>query len=86
MKEQLIFDASCILILLKLLGKKAPDVLRSGSTIPLAYYEVGNSIWRECLLLKRKGLKDALKILRTVFGILQKMKRSVNRYSTQRLD
>ncbi|MEM2848984.1 MAG: type II toxin-antitoxin system VapC family toxin [Candidatus Bathyarchaeia archaeon] len=73
MNGQLIFDASSILILLKLLGEEALDALRSGSTISLAYYEVGNGIWRECLLLKRIGLKEALKVLKTVFGILQKM-------------
>ncbi|MCD6443640.1 type II toxin-antitoxin system VapC family toxin [Candidatus Bathyarchaeota archaeon] len=59
--------------LLRLLREKAPDLLRGGSTISLAYYEVGNALWREHLLLRRITSKEASKTLKTIFLILGTM-------------
>ena len=73
MNKPLLFDASSILTLLRLLGEKAPDLLRGGSTISLVYYEVGNALWREHLLLKRITSREALKILKTIFMVLRTM-------------
>ena len=73
MNKPLLFDASSILTLLRLLREKAPDLLRGGSTISLVYYEVGNALWREYLLLKRITSREASKILKTVFMILRTM-------------
>ena len=73
MNKPLLFDASSILTLLRLLREKAPDLLRGGSTISLVYYEVGNALWREYLLLKRITSREALKILKTIFLILGTM-------------
>ena len=73
MSQRLIFDASGILNLLRILGGRAPDVLRRGSTITLAFYEVGNALWRECSLLERITSEEASKTIRTVFGLLQTM-------------
>ena len=73
MNKPLLFDASSILTLLRLLREKAPDLLRGGSTISLVYYEVGNALWREYLLLKRITSREALKILKTIFMVLRTM-------------
>jgi len=73
LNKPLLFDASSILTLLRLLGGKAPDLLRGGYTISLVYYEVGNALWREHLLLKRITSREALKILKTIFMVLRTM-------------
>jgi len=39
----------------------------------LAYYEVGNAVWRECFLLKRIIPKEAAKLLKSIFAILKIM-------------
>lgn len=49
----LIFDASSVFKLVRELGEKALDLFREGSTISLAYYEIGNALWRWCFLIKR---------------------------------
>ncbi len=72
-QHQLFFDASSILILVKESRDRAPDILLSGSTISLAYYEVGNALWRECFLLQRITLKEAGKLLESIFALIQAM-------------
>ena len=73
MKRSLLFDASSIFTLVRELRGKAPDTLVEGSTISLAYYELGNALWRECFLLKRINQKEAENSLRAMFGILEAM-------------
>jgi predicted nucleic acid-binding protein len=73
MKRSLLFDASSIFTLVRELRGKAPDKLLEGSTISLAYYELGNALWRECFLLKRIRQEEAEKLLRAMFAILQAM-------------
>ena len=48
-------------------------MLLESSTVSLAYYEVGNAVWRECFLLKRIIPKEATKLLKSIFAILQAM-------------
>ena len=55
-KSPMLFDASSILTIVRELQGDAPDKLADGTTISLAYYEVGNALWRECFLLKRISL------------------------------
>lgn len=69
----MLFDASSIFALVRELRGKALDVLLESSTVSLAYYEVGNAVWRECFLLKRIISKEAIKLLESVFAILQAM-------------
>jgi len=69
----LLFDASSIFTLVRELRGKALDVLLESSTVSLAYYEVGNAVWRECFLLKRIISKEAIKLLESVFALLQAM-------------
>jgi predicted nucleic acid-binding protein len=73
MKDSLLFDASSIFTLVRELRGDAPDKLAEGSTISLAYYELGNALWRECFLLKRISREEAEKLLKAMFGIVQVM-------------
>ena len=73
MKRSLLFDASSILTLVRELRGDAPDKLLDGSTISLAYYELGNALWRECFLLKRISREEAESLVRTMYAILQSM-------------
>jgi len=73
MKQSLLFDASSIFTLVRELRGEAPDKLAEGSTIFLAYYELGNALWRECFLLKRISQDEAEKLLSAMFGIVQAM-------------
>ncbi len=72
-KRPLLFDASSVFTLVRELGGKAPDMFGEGSTISLAYYEVGNALWRECFLLKRIVPKEATKLLKSMFAMLRAM-------------
>lgn len=73
MKRSLFFDASSIFTLVRELRGKAADTLAESSTISLAYYELGNALWRECFLLKRITQKEAENSLRAMFAILETM-------------
>ena len=69
----LLFDASSILTLVRELRGDAADKLLEGSTISLAYYEVGNALWRECFLLKRISREEAQSLLRAMYSIIGEM-------------
>ncbi len=73
MEHSLLFDASSIFTLVRELRGEAPNKLSEGSTIFLAYYELGNAVWRECFLLKRISREEANKVLRAMFAIVQAM-------------
>jgi len=72
-KPQLLFDASAIYRLIRELPDDATDKLVEGSTICLAYYELGNALWRECFLLKRISKEDAEKSLIFMYTVLDRM-------------
>lgn len=59
--------------LVRELRGKALDLFSDGSTINLAYYEVGNAIWRECFLLKRIVPTEAAKLLKSIFMAIKAM-------------
>jgi len=71
--DSFLFDAGSILLLVRELGELAPDILLKSSTIPLAYYEVGNAVWKECFLLKRLDVEKAVRLLASVFAIMGEM-------------
>lgn len=72
-KPSLLFDASSILTLVRELRADATDKLLEGTTISLAYYEVGNALWRECFLLKRINKQEAEKLLSAMYAIIGEM-------------
>jgi predicted nucleic acid-binding protein len=72
-KHALLFDANAIYQLIRDLPDDAPDKLMNDSTIPLAYYELGNALWRECFLLRRISREEAEKSLSFMYAILERM-------------
>ena len=72
-QPKLLFDANAIYNLVREYPNDALDILSLGSTIHLAYYELGNALWRECLLLKRISMEEAEKALCFMYEILQRM-------------
>ena len=73
-KPSLLFDASSILTLVRELRRDAADKLADEATISLAYYEVGNALWRECFLLKRISQQEAENLLSEMYAIIGEMK------------
>jgi predicted nucleic acid-binding protein len=76
-KPQLLFDANAIFRLIREVPEDAVDKLSEGSTINLAYYELGNALWRECFLLKRISKEEPEMSLRFIYDILEKMQVSL---------
>lgn len=72
-KPQLLFDANIIYKLIRELPQSAVDKLLEGSTVYLAYYELGNALWRECHLLKRISIDEAKKSLDLMYSLLERM-------------
>jgi predicted nucleic acid-binding protein len=72
-KSQLLFDSNIIYKLIRELPQDAVEKLVKGATIYLAYYELGNALWRECLFLKRISLQEAEKSLDLIYSILECM-------------
>ena len=72
-KSRLLFDSNAVYTLIRDTPEKALDVLTEGATIHLAYYEIGNALWRECLLLKRISLEEAEKSLSLMYSMLARM-------------
>lgn len=72
-KPSLLFDASSILTIVRELLEDAADKLADEATISLAYYEVGNALWRECFLLKRISRQKADNLMHAMYAIMGKM-------------
>ena len=72
-KSQLLFDSNIIYRLIRELPQGAMEKLVEGSTIYLAYYELGNALWRESLLLKRISIEEAQKSLDLMYSLLDRM-------------
>ena len=72
-QPKLLFDANAIYNVVRENPDDALDILSEGSTIHLAYYELGNALWRECFLLKRISEQEAEKSLCFMYEILQRM-------------
>lgn len=72
-KPLLLFDSNAIYRLIRELPENATNKLIEGSTISLAYYELGNALWRESFLLKRINIEEARKSLSLMYAILERM-------------
>ena len=72
-KPKLLFDANAIYRLIREFPDEALDKLSEGSTINLAYCELGNALWRETFLLKRITKEEAEKSLSFMYAILGRM-------------
>lgn len=72
-QPKLLFDANAIYNLFREYPDDALIILSEGTTIHLAYYELGNALWRECFLLKRISVEEAEKSLCFMYEILERM-------------
>lgn len=72
-KPKLLFDSNVIYRLIRETPNEALAKLAEGSTGYLAYYELGNALWRECLLLKRIDITEAQKSLALMYAMLERM-------------
>jgi len=69
-----LLDTSAIAILLAKYKEKALDILKKCATLDLAFYELGNIIWKQYTLFKRITLKQALNRTYEAYTVLQSMK------------
>jgi len=76
-KPQLLLDSNAIYRLIREHPENAVEKLLENTTIHLAYYELGNALWRECLLLKRISIEEAEKSLALMYTILDRMQASL---------
>lgn len=72
-KPKLLYDANVIYRLIRETPDKALEKLMEGKTIYLAHYEIGNALWRECLLLKRISIEEAQESLALMYAMLEHM-------------
>jgi len=72
-KQQYLFDSNAIYRLIREAPERALEKLNEGTTIYLAYYELGNALWRECHLLKRISVEEAEKSLDLMYMMLLHM-------------
>jgi predicted nucleic acid-binding protein len=72
-KAKYLFDSNIIYKLIRETPEKAVDKLMEGLTIGLAYYELGNALWRESRLLKRISIEEAQKSLSLMYAMLARM-------------
>ena len=69
-----VFDSCSLLNLTRALADGVIDVLKGNITVSLAYYEIGNVLWKECNLYKRVSVEEAVKTLRFMYSMLGLMK------------
>ncbi len=72
-EPQFLFDSNVLYKLIRESPDKALDKLIEGVTISLAYYELGNALWRECRLLKRISIEEAKKSLSLMYAMLARI-------------
>ena len=72
-EQRLLFDANAIYRLIRDYPEKAIDKLMEGTTISLAYYELGNALWREAHMPKRISIEEAEKSLSLMYAMLERM-------------
>lgn len=74
MKDELLFDASALyqLLLHIVKGKVNYQLLSRIIILDLTFYEIGNVIWKETVILKK--LKDPEKLANRIFLILKRFK------------
>jgi predicted nucleic acid-binding protein len=69
-KIRYLMDASSIGVLLGRMKEKAVEFLEGTVTLDLALYELGNFIWKECVLKRIISRKEALERIEDLVKIL----------------
>jgi len=70
----MIFDSSAIILILQKFKREAISILEDKFTLDLALYELGNVIWKECVLRNAFSPEDAIaniKKLAKIMGIMK---------------
>jgi len=70
----MIFDSSAIIVILQKFKREAISILEDKFTLDLALYELGNVIWKECVLRNAFSSEDAIaniKKLAKIMGIMK---------------
>ncbi|MEM1545682.1 MAG: type II toxin-antitoxin system VapC family toxin [Candidatus Methanomethylicia archaeon] len=73
-----LFDSSAII---NICGRKRLDQLLEGWTLNLAFYELGNAVWKQVYLYRTLDLEKAKLVLNTLIEIFNKM-RKINKENT----
>ena len=60
---KLLFDASALLNLIRILGEDSVKYLRENYILTLTPYEIGNALWKEATLLGTISIDEALTLL-----------------------
>lgn len=71
---KLLFDASALLNIVRMLGADALEYLRGCYVLTLTPYEVGNGLWKEATLLRVININEALALVRyvsRVYGVVE---------------
>mgnify|MGYP001626209910 CR=1 FL=1 len=66
-----LFDASALMNIVRLLGARTLQYVRSGYTLSLTPYEIGNALWKEATLLNRITLNEATQLINAIKYILK---------------
>lgn len=69
-----VLDSSAIAVILRRLGKKAVKIIRGKTTLDLAGYELGNIIWKECILKGHITPEEAMSRAEEIAKILEIMR------------
>ena len=67
-----LFDSSAIIVLC---GEKKLDKLLDGWTINLAYYELGNAVWKQVNIHKKITTNEAEKVLDSLMEAFKRLKK-----------
>ncbi|MEM2960923.1 MAG: type II toxin-antitoxin system VapC family toxin [Candidatus Bathyarchaeia archaeon] len=67
-----LFDSSAIIVLC---GEKKLDKLLDGWTINLAYYELGNAVWKQVNVYKKMTTSEARKVLDSIAEAFRRLKK-----------
>jgi predicted nucleic acid-binding protein len=65
-----LFDASSLLLLIKQQGPKAADTLKNSATVPLIYYEIGNTLRTSAAVHKHITAEEAQATLKNIHQAL----------------
>lgn len=67
-----LFDSSAII---NICGRKRLDQLLEGWTLNLAFYELGNAVWKQVYLYRTLDLEKAKLVLNTLIEVFNKMRK-----------
>ncbi len=65
-----LLDASAIIALAKRARESLPHVLKGKRTLSLAFYEIGNFVWKETMLIKKLGVQKAIEVAKDFTNVL----------------